>query len=77
MKVTPAAGSRPDRKNAAVIVVDLRITVVESSEAADPGLMEDALATIVKWAVRAHKRGHSTPDEAATVETCSTYDPEI
>jgi hypothetical protein len=39
--------------------------VIEGEETADPGAVADALELIVKWAVRAHLRRDSAPDDAA------------
>jgi hypothetical protein len=69
MKVTPAPevlGERT-RLNAAVVVEDPRIVVVESQETADPGAIADALEMIVRWAVRAHTRCNPSMGKAAEI----------
>lgn len=66
-KVATAANIRHStRRNAAVVVADPHITVVESAEAADPAAPNDALELLVKWAVRSCTRGESGAVEAPT-----------
>lgn len=71
-----ASHPRSRTRTRPVVIAEPRLTVVESCEMADPGAVADALALLVKWAVRAHRQGeHSAPDEAAGLEptiSCST-----
>jgi len=62
------AASNRTRRNAAVVVTDPRIVVVESSTAADPAALDDALELLVRWAVRAHARKHRVEAKAQTAE---------
>ncbi len=49
----PARPARPVRRNAAVVVADPCIAVVESGERVDPSALDDALGLLVTWAIRA------------------------
>ena len=69
----PEESGRGARRTARVVVADPRIVVVESPEAADPTALDDALELLVKWAVRAHKRGRPAATEAPTDENSATY----
>jgi hypothetical protein len=69
MRAAPAvdARSRPSRRNAAVVVEDPRLVVVESPCSADPDAIHDALEMLVKWAVRAHRGPEQAMDDAQTI----------
>ena len=55
MRMAPAPPACPrTRKNAAVVVADPRMDVVEAECMADPDTLRDALELVVAWAVRAH-----------------------
>ena len=54
------------RRAPRILVTDPRIAVVESPEAADPAALDAALELLVKWAVRAHGRGHLAANQAPT-----------
>lgn len=49
----PARPARPARRNAAVVVADPRIAIVESGARVDPSALDDALGLLVTWAIRA------------------------
>ena len=69
MRAAPAvdARSRPSRRNAAVVVEDPRLVVVESPGTADPDAVHDALEMLVKWAVRAHQGRKPAMHDAQTI----------
>ena len=64
------------RRNAAVIVAEPRLTVIEIAVMADPAALEEALGLIVKWAIRARVRDESAILEAPTRNNGVTYGPE-
>lgn len=59
------------RRNAAVVVTDPHIVVVESATVADPAAFDDALELLVRWAVRARGRWHPVEAKAQTAEDSS------
>ena len=69
MRAAPAvdARSRPSRRNAAVVVEDPRLAVVESPCAADPDAIHGALEMLVKWAVRAHQGCKPAMQDSQTI----------
>jgi hypothetical protein len=68
MKAVPVSeADRGRRRNAAVIVEDPSLVVVEGPGTADPGAARDALELLVKWAVRAHKGPEQAMDDAQTI----------
>lgn len=64
------------RRSAVVVIEDPRIVVVESATVADPAALDNALELLVKWGVRAHKRGHHPQTDAPNGENSTTYGPE-
>jgi hypothetical protein len=78
MKAVPPLGviRGRSRRNAAVVIADPHLLVVESSDHADPGAIEDALELLVKWAIRAQRRSDPASGEAVTVQSCATCESE-
>ena len=72
----PEESGRRARRTPRVVVMNPRITVVEGPDTADPAALDAALELLVKWAVRAHKRGHPAASEAPTDQSSATYGPE-
>ncbi len=75
MKASRASEDRSHRtrRTPRVLVTDPLLTVVEGPEAADPTALDDALELLVRWAVRARKRGRPAATEAPTGESRATY----
>jgi hypothetical protein len=64
------------RRAPRVLVAEPRMTPVESSEATDPTALDSALELLVKWAIRAHERGHPAATKAPTDQNGAAYGPE-
>jgi len=72
MKLGPAGKECLDpTRRTGMVVEHPRLTVIESSEPADPGGLEDALELLVKWAIRAHRGTAPVLAQAATLLNCS------
>ena len=67
---------RRTRRNAAVVVADPHIVVVEGPEKSDPGALDDALNLFVKWAIRSLTHGESPSEDTPTANNVATYGPE-
>jgi len=72
-RLTPMsdADCKRSRRNAAVVITDPHIVVVESATMADPAALDDALEFVVKWAVRARGRWHPVEGRARIAEASS------
>ena len=76
MKVVPGAKASLDRARRAPVKVEhTRLTVVEASEAADPGALEDAIQLLVTWAMRAQRSDRFCSADAATPTSLAACSP--